>query len=155
MISTKIEDIVLTKLTAILKSDYTMLSAYKMGLIDSNGNILKTPQTALEQLALPDITIYALELKNAIENRTGTITGGFIDLYTDIDTSGYEDIDLETPAIDIIKGLSMRSEKSISRDVDDHIMNKQYESISEKYLMLNPKKRASSIHDIVVGVSDE
>jgi molecular chaperone DnaK (HSP70) len=58
-----------TTLLSLLKQNFTQFECYRLGIIDENGNRLKTPVTESEQLAYSSFTRTIIKLKKYLGSK--------------------------------------------------------------------------------------
>ncbi|ELI5882502.1 hypothetical protein RRL34_004268 [Vibrio parahaemolyticus] len=145
-LSSRVQEIVITQLIAVLMTPITDLAAYELKLIDSKGNVIKEPTSAKERKALSKTVVFALALRPYLERNSAMREQDKINLrnkhaqrsiYSQAQKDATMLESMHNDSFELIKELS--SAEIFKRKADKHAADTL--KVSSRYTMLNPKKR--------------
>ena len=128
-ISERIEQIIITKLIALFETPIDQLGAYKLGLINKDGVVIKQPKSRLEKRALSKTVLFALALRPFVLKTRILRDQPLADLrrkhaLRSVYSAAIEDIELAEAVesisyTDLLKEYVSTSEKTINEEIEE------------------------------------
>jgi hypothetical protein len=163
-VSNQIEKIIITKLVVVLsiiQDDLKELSAYRLGLINDDLNVIRKPKTKIEKAALNPTVRLALDISRQLftnkvlkpqemirlekEHCIRSAINLMVDNLTEAEQKQY----LQT-----VKGLTANTEKSMTLDVDQVLDDELDKIVHPKYNLIGSRKRRNQYLRHAFGVED-
>ena len=162
-ISNRIEQLVITKIIAILETPIEELAAYKLDLIDKQGNKIKEPKSKIEKRSLSLLTEFILKLRQHIETNKTMRDQQLTDIKRKYALKGvYPEAEKMITVTEcaesytgkeLIEEMAQTDESQLYKGVEDELDKRLEKKTPSKYQLLNKNRRRRFIRQ-AFGLDD-